>query len=179
MTRTSYAIALGSNRRHGLYGAPKQVVRAALEALDEIGTVARASRIRSVPALGPAGRNFANAAAILETNLAPDALLAALKALERRFGRRRGRRWGPRVLDLDIIMWSGGACRSRSVRVPHPDFRVRRFVLQPLAEIAPDWRDPESGLAVRHLLARLTAPRPEPRDRPARAHSSVGRATDF
>ena len=163
MTRTSYAVALGSNRRHGRYGAPRHVVRAALEALGEIGTVTRASRIRSVPALGPAGRDFANAAAILETGLGPDALLAALKAVERRFGRRRGRRWGPRVLDLDIVLWTGGAWRSGSVRVPHPEFRARRFVLQPLADIAPDWRDPESGLTVRHLLARLTAPRPEPR----------------
>jgi len=160
MTRTSYAVALGSNRSHGRHGRPEQVVRAAIGALDALGIVERVSRTMDYPALGPAGRDFANAAAILSTPLEPVALLAALKDLEGAFGRRPGRRWGPRLLDLDIILWSGGVSRPPGPRIPHPEFRNRLFVLQPLAEIAPDWRDPVTGLTVRHLLARLTAPRP-------------------
>ena len=93
--------------------------------------------------------------AILATDLAPDALLAALKRIEREFGRRGGRRWGPRVLDLDIILWSEGAWGGPGPIVPHPEYRKRGFVLAPLAEIAPDWRDPVGGASVRQLLHKL------------------------
>ena len=159
MAQTSYAIALGSNRR-SRHGAPAATLRAALAA---IGGVRAMSAIRSTPALGPAGRSFANAVAIVESDLAPDDLLAKLKGIERDFGRRPGRRWGARVLDLDIILWSGGAWDGPGPTVPHPAFRERRFVLQPLAEVAPGWRDPVGGATMRQLLARLTAPRPIPR----------------
>ena len=161
MTKTSYAIALGSNRR-SRHGSPAATLRAALAGLKPV----RASAIRATPALGPAGRSFANAVAIVESGLAPDELLDELKETERRFGRRGGRRWGPRVLDLDIILWSEGPWAGPGPIVPHPEFRVRRFVLQPLAEIAPGWRDPLTGATVRQLLARLTAPWPEHRSNP-------------
>ena len=155
MAKTSYAIALGSNRRHGRYGAPAQVLAAAIEAVGELGVVESVSRMRSTPALGPAGRSFANAALILGTDLEPDELLGALKAIERRFGRRGGKRWGPRVLDLDIILWSQGAWSGADLTVPHPEYRKRRFVIEPLAEIAPDWIDPIGGASVRQLQHRL------------------------
>jgi 2-amino-4-hydroxy-6-hydroxymethyldihydropteridine diphosphokinase len=150
MAVTSYAIALGSNRR-SRHGSPAATLRAAAEAIG----AGRLSTIRSTPAMGPAGRGFANAAAIVESELDPPAMLAMLKAVERAFGRRGGRRWGPRVLDLDIILWSGGAWAEGGLVVPHPEFRARRFVLEPLAELAAGWRDPVSGAAVRHLLAML------------------------
>jgi len=154
MARTSYAIALGSNRR-SRHGSPARTLRAAIAALD-----ARiVSTIRETPALGPAGRSFANAMVIVQSECAPDQMLAELKAIERRFGRRPGRRWGPRVLDLDIILWSGGAWGGPGPIVPHPEYRKRRFVLQPLAEIAPGWRDPLTGATARQLLARLNARR--------------------
>ena len=159
MATTSYAIALGSNRR-SRHGSPGATLRTALEAISGVQAV---SSIRNTPALGPAGRSFANAAAIVESTLDPDAMLSELKAIERAFGRRPGRRWGPRVLDLDLILWSGGAWNGAGPIVPHPAFRERAFVLQPLAEIAPAWRDPITGATVRQLLARLTAPRPTPR----------------
>jgi 2-amino-4-hydroxy-6-hydroxymethyldihydropteridine diphosphokinase len=152
--KTSYAIALGSNRRHGRHGSPAGVLRAAMAALHELGTIEAASAIVATPALGPAGRGFANAVALLASDLAPDDLLDALKAVERDFGRRGGRRWGPRVLDLDIILWSEGAWGG-SPTIPHASFRERLFVLAPLAEVAPEWRDPLSGLTVRQLLHRL------------------------
>jgi 2-amino-4-hydroxy-6-hydroxymethyldihydropteridine diphosphokinase len=150
-----YAIALGSNRRHGRHGAPRAVLRAALASLGILGKVEATSKIRVTPALGPAGRSFANAVAILSTTLAPDELLTELKRLERQFGRRGGRRWGPRVLDLDIILWSEGFWGGPGPTVPHPGMRERTFVLEPLVEIAPDWSDPLTGLSIRHLLARL------------------------
>lgn len=158
MARTSYAIALGSNRRSS-HGSPAQTLRAAIAGLG----VGRVSKIRATPALGPAGRGFANAVAIVESDLPPDEMLLALKAMERAFGRRPGRRWGPRVLDLDIVLWSGGAWDGPGPVVPHSEYGKRLFVLQPLAEIAPLWRDPLTGATMRQRLARLTAPRPAPR----------------
>ena len=157
MAKTSYAIALGSNRR-SLHGSPAATLRAALAELQ----VDAGSSVHLTPALGPAGRSFANAAAILTTDLDPPELLDALKAVERAFGRRGGRKWGPRVLDLDILLWSGGAWAGAGLIIPHPEMRRRPFVLEPLAEIAPGWRDPVTGASVRQLLARLTAPRPDP-----------------
>jgi 2-amino-4-hydroxy-6-hydroxymethyldihydropteridine diphosphokinase len=150
MAKTSYALALGSNRR-SRHGSPAATVRAALARLapDAIST------IHATPALGPAGRSFANAAAIVGSDLDPPDMLASLKQVERAFGRRAGRKWGPRVLDLDIVLWSGGAWADAGLVVPHPEMRARRFVLEPLAEIAPGWRDPLTGATVRQLLRRL------------------------
>jgi 2-amino-4-hydroxy-6-hydroxymethyldihydropteridine diphosphokinase len=154
MGTTSYAIALGSNRPHGRHGAPEAVLRMAVTALQALGTVERCSLIHRTAAMGPAGRSFANAAAILRTELDPPALLTALKRIERAFGRRPGRRWGPRVLDLDILLWTGGRFASRRLAIPHPGLPKRPFVLHPLAQIVPDWRVPGTGRAVRHLAFR-------------------------
>ena len=161
MSKTSYAIALGSNRRSRA-GSPAETVRAAAEALN----VECLSTIRPTPALGPAGRGFANAAAILASDEDPPDLLGRLKALERHFGRRGGRRWGPRVLDLDILLWSEGAFEGGGLVIPHPAFRDRPFVLEPLAEIAPGWRDPVTGASVRQLLFRLGRANPVDREPP-------------
>ena len=83
--------------------------------------------------------------------------MARLKAIERSFGRRPGRRWGARVIDLDIILWSGGVYAGAALTIPHPAFRARRFVLDPLATLVPRWRDPVTGLTVRQLAARVRA----------------------
>lgn len=89
-------------------------------------------------------------------------MLAKLKQIEREFGRgrRRGQRWQARVLDLDIILWSGGIVASPALQIPHPAFRQRRFVLDPASAIAGDWRDSVTNLSLRQLQARLTRPRP-------------------
>jgi len=152
-----YAIALGSNQRHQRYGPPHDVLNAALLELDRkpLRLVARAKAIHSTP-IGPSRRRYSNAAAIVETKLSPAKLLKRLKKIERAFGRRDGgQRWRDRVLDLDIILWSGGIWATSTLSVPHPAFRTRRFVLAPLVSICPAWRDPVSGLLVRHLYARL------------------------
>jgi len=150
-----YVIGLGSNRPHGRYGAPLAVLRAAL---DQVQPVA-ASRIIETAPIGPSHRQFANATALLESVLSPPELLHHLKAIERRFGRRRGRRWGARVLDLDILLWSGGCWTSRDLAIPHRHLHERRFALDPLLQIAPNWKIPGHG-TVRQCAARLTRPRP-------------------
>lgn len=161
MPRASYAIALGSNRPHHRHGRPGAVVAAAIAALEggEIH-VAALSPVIASPPIGPSRRTFANAAALISTSLSPPELLQRLKRTEREFGRRNGRRWGERTLDLDIILWSGGRWQSPDLQIPHGAFRERAFVLDPLARIAPRWRDPHSALAIRHLLARLKKPKP-------------------
>ena len=179
-----YLIALGSNRR-GRAGSPADQLR---KALTEINGVLRVSPIVASAPVGPSIRRFANAVALVESGLTPPAMLAHLKTIERRLGRRRGRRWGARPIDLDLIGWSSGTWQSPTLTIPHPRFRERAFVLGPLLAIAPDWHDPVTGRTVRQLLARLTAPRPMPScgcagaSRSAllvRVRSSVGRASDF
>ena len=149
-----YAIAIGSNRPHGRYGRPPQVVEAAIARLDEDFGLFDASPILLNPAHGGAGRDFANAVALVESELQPPEMLRRLKHIEREFGRRRGRRWAARVLDLDIIAWSGGKWRSRGLTVPHAAAAQRLFVLQPFASIAPGWRL-KGPLTARHLAHRL------------------------
>jgi 2-amino-4-hydroxy-6-hydroxymethyldihydropteridine diphosphokinase len=150
-----YAIAIGSNRLHGRHGRPPQVV----EKLDEEFGLFDAAPIILNPAHGGAGRDFANSVALVESALEPPDILKALKALEREFGRRRGRRWGSRVLDLDIIAWSGGTWRARGLTVPHKSATERSFVIGPLATIAPGWR--LSGhLTAHHFAHRLARRRP-------------------
>ena len=163
---STYLIALGSNRRHAAYGAPAGVVRAALEEMAVFGTVTARSRVIASPPLGAARRRFANAALVLESALTPPALLMAAKRTEREFGRRRGQRWGDRVLDVDIIFWSGGKWRSAGLVIPHPAYAARDFVLTPARVIAAGWRDPVNGLTLAHAHARLTRRRPLPRGAP-------------
>jgi 2-amino-4-hydroxy-6-hydroxymethyldihydropteridine diphosphokinase len=154
-----YAIAIGSNRPHGQFGRPAGVVEAAIARLDEEFGLFDASPIVLNAAHGGAGRDFANAVALIESDLDPLQMLSRLKVLENEFGRRPGRRWGPRVLDLDIALWSGGEFHSRRLTVPHPQLARRSFVLQPLTAIAPGWSVGTS--TVHHLAHRLArrAPR--------------------
>ena len=153
-----YAIAIGSNRPHGRFGRPAGVVEAAIARLDEEFGLVDASPIVLNAAHGGAGRDFANAVALVESPLDPPDMLSRLKALECEFGRRSGRRWGPRVLDLDIALWSGGDFRAPGLAIPHPRLASRGFVLHPLAAIAPGWRI--GGLTIRHLAHRLARGRP-------------------
>ena len=164
-----YAIGLGSNRRHVRFGDPRRVLLAALAALesDEIEPVDASPIVASAP-LGPSRRRYANAVALVASPLSPPEMLDRLKAIEAAFGRRRGRRWGARTLDLDILLWSEGAWSDAALTVPHAAMTVRDFVLGPLRMIAPAWRHPLSGQSVRQLAARLS--RAKPVDHGASAH---------
>jgi 2-amino-4-hydroxy-6-hydroxymethyldihydropteridine diphosphokinase len=154
-----YAIAIGSNRPHGAYGRPTGVVEAAIARLDEDFGLFDAAPILINSAHGGAGRDFANSVALVESALNPPEMLHRLKELEREFGRRSGKRWGPRVLDLDIVAWSGGKWRSRELNIPHSAAATRDFVVGPLATIAPEWRL-EGHITARHLAHRLAGRRP-------------------
>ncbi len=117
------------------------------------------SRIRATAPVGPGGRRFANAAVVVETSLPLGHILTLIKQVERDFGRRGGRRWGDRVLDLDIIGAGDAVVRQGRLTVPHPGVASRRFVLDPLVDIAPDWRHPLSHLTARQLRARAMRPK--------------------
>ena len=131
-----------------------------MEELAVLGTVSARSPVIASAPMGAAQRTFANAAARVESELDPHAMLAGLRHIENGFGRRRWRRWGDRVLDLDIVLWSEGALTAADLAIPHPRFRDRTFVLGPAAAIVPGWRDPATGRSIRQLNARLTRPRP-------------------
>ena len=149
-------LGLGAN-----LGKRRETIDAALARLADhpaICVCAVSALIETAPVGGPAGQpNYLNGAAALETNLDPAALLAELKRIERDLGRRDGPRWGPRPIDLDILLYGDLVLASPDLTIPHPRLRERRFVLAPLAQIAPDAIDPVTGLAVRALLARLDA----------------------
>lgn len=152
-----YAIGLGSNRRHGRHGAPAAVIRAAIAALEADGlAVLATSPLISSIAVGPSRRSFANAAILVSTPDLPRRVLTRLKGLEKAFGRRRGQRWGARVIDLDILLWNGGRWSDTRLSIPHPAMMQRRFVLDPLAQIAGDWRIAGHGCTVRQAAARLS-----------------------
>ena len=149
-----YAVAIGSNRRHVRHGRPTGVVAAAIAHLDASFELFDASPIMLSRAAHGAGRDFANAVALVTSDLSPLQMLASLKAIEREFGRRPGRRWGSRVLDLDLAAWSGARIASRRLTLPHPRLTDRDFVLVPLMTIAPDWRV-AGAITARHLAYRL------------------------
>ena len=117
--RHLYAIAVGSNRPHGRCGRPPQVVETAIARLERTSVCSTPPPFAQ-SANGGAGRDFANAVALVESELEPPQMLARLKAIEREFGRRPGKRWGPRVLDLDIALWSGGGSARPGLIIPHP-----------------------------------------------------------
>ena len=150
-----------------MHGRPETVVAAAVAAMAARGLrVAAQSRVHATAPLGPGGRRFANAAVAVCSALPLLDVLAIIKAIEREFGRRGGLRWGDRVLDLDIIGAGGAVVRGPGLQVPHPRMAERRFVLDPLMEIAPDWRHPVLNATVRQL--RMRAMRPKARVRVAK-----------
>ncbi|WP_297529355.1 2-amino-4-hydroxy-6-hydroxymethyldihydropteridine diphosphokinase [Thiohalobacter sp.] len=148
-------IGLGSN-----LGEPERQLRqavAALASLPESRLLAVSSLYRNPP-MGPADQpDYLNAVALLETGLEPEPLLDALQAIERAQGRLRdGTRWGPRTLDLDLLLYGARCIDSPRLQVPHPGLAVRAFVLAPLVEIAPELALPD-GRPVATLAAAVDA----------------------
>jgi 2-amino-4-hydroxy-6-hydroxymethyldihydropteridine diphosphokinase len=114
----------------------------------------RASRVFDSAPVGPPQPRFLNAVLELETSLTPAALHGHLLAAERAAGRRRSLRWGPRTLDLDLLLHGDRVVRTPTLLVPHPALASRRFVLAPLAELCPERVVPLAGMAVAELLER-------------------------
>jgi 2-amino-4-hydroxy-6-hydroxymethyldihydropteridine diphosphokinase len=164
LSNNLYLIALGSNQRHPLFGKPEHVLDEAISALEmpDIDVFAHTAVISSAP-IGPSQRRYANAVAMLSSPLTPPALLQRLHNIEAHFGReRRGQRWRARILDLDIILWSGGIWISDNpaLAIPHAAMRERDFVLGPATGIAADWRDPLTNRTLRQLFHRLHRAKP-------------------
>ena len=114
--------------------------------------VVAASRVWDTAPVGPPQPRYLNAVLALETGGTPQELLFALKDIERGALRRRDQRWGPRTLDLDLLLFGDAMVRTPSLTVPHPRLKERRFVLAPLAELAPDVLVPGAGKTVSALL---------------------------
>jgi len=150
---TRVAIALGSN-----LGDREGYLRAAMAALEPSIQHLRVSSFHETAPVGVGLQpTFLNAVAVGDTSLTARALLDTLLAIELELGRERPFSGAPRTLDLDLILYDEAILDERDLTVPHPRFRERRFVLEPLAEIAPDWRDPVTGRTVEELLRVLSA----------------------
>lgn len=160
MALLSY-IGLGAN-----LDEPVTQLRTALRELAQLP----ASRLVAVsplyrnPPMGPQDQpDYVNAVAALETELAPEALLDALQDIENRQGRVRLQRWGARTLDLDILLYGSAQIQTPRLTVPHPGVKERAFVVQPLADIAPDLHFPD-GTSLSSCLAKLDRDRLVPVD---------------
>ena len=147
-------VALGGNLK-GSYGSVENLLEAALEAFAAEGlkVIARSSWWRSAAWPDPVEPEYRNGIALVETALDPDAVLTALQRIERRFGRERGKRNAPRTLDLDLIAFGRLVRADADPIVPHPRAAERRFVMGPLAEIAPGWLHPVTGETAQALAA--------------------------
>jgi len=151
------AVALGSNLDSSA-GDRAANLRLAIEHLKALGRVTAVSSFYDTAPVGYLDQpRFLNAAALIETALSPLELLAGLLDIERRMGRDRSVTVakGPRIIDLDLILFGSAVIGSESLTLPHPAMRERRFVLEPLAEIAPEMVDPVTGHTISQLVAAL------------------------
>jgi 2-amino-4-hydroxy-6-hydroxymethyldihydropteridine diphosphokinase len=145
-------VGLGGNTGDPLAALPAAF--AALRQLPDTGVLAT-SKLYRTPAWGLAAQpDFINAAALLETKLAAASLMQHLLDIEHRFGRERRERWGPRILDLDLLLYGDEVINAPGLKVPHPHVHERAFALIPMLEIDPDVRIPGHGSA-RDALAAL------------------------
>jgi 2-amino-4-hydroxy-6-hydroxymethyldihydropteridine diphosphokinase len=143
------AIALGSNM-----GDPQATLAASLETLAQTPgiTLQATSSWYQTKAIGPPQPDYLNGCAILQVEILPQALLTTLLAIEQKFGRVRGEHWGPRTLDLDLLLYDDLILNEPNLQIPHPRMYERAFVLVPLSEIAPNWQEPISGRTIQNLL---------------------------
>lgn len=150
-------MALGSNMP-GDHPTSEALLEAALASFPQAGlpVLARSGWWRSAAWPDPKGNEYRNGVAIVEVNDPPTAVLEALFAIERRFGRERGEPNAPRTLDLDLIAYGRIVSDTPDLILPHPRAADRLFVMGPLAEIAPAWRHPVGGRTAADLMASAT-----------------------
>ncbi len=148
MGEVACAIALGGNL--GDVATTFDHALAALDRTPGIRVTARSRWYRNPP-MGPPQPDFLNGCALLAVSLEPVDLLDRLQELEQAAGRIRTVHWGPRTLDLDLLLYGDRAIDTPRLQVPHPGLRDRAFFLVPLVEIAPDWIDPPTGQTIRQI----------------------------
>lgn len=158
-TSTNVAIALGSN-----LGDREANLAFGLSALPGFITNLRQSRWHDTDAVGVPGiqPRYLNGIVVGQTELSARELLERLLAIEEAAGRTRPEPLAPRTLDLDLILYGDKRIEELGLLVPHPRFRERLFVLEPLAEVAPDWVDPVTGVTVSALLQQAQRVQPNP-----------------
>lgn len=155
---TRVLLALGSNlgeRKATLDAAVIQVAN-----LPDTRVLATSAWIESAHVGGPPQPNYLNGASLVETSLEPLALLDRLQQVEYSAGRVRSEHWGPRTLDLDLLLYDDAVVESERLRLPHPRLPFRRFVLEPAAEVAPDWVHPLFGATMAELLQHIATTKP-------------------
>jgi 2-amino-4-hydroxy-6-hydroxymethyldihydropteridine diphosphokinase len=154
-------IGLGANI-DSAFGGPRETLNAALAALAREGvvTLAQSHWYRTAPVPLSSQPWFINAVASVTVHVDAHALLAVLQKIETRFGRVRGEPNAPRAVDLDLLDYCGERVTSPYLILPHPRMHLRRFVLEPLAEVAPQWRHPISSRTARQLLTELGEDQP-------------------
>ena len=156
MAASEAYIALGANLGDRERNIRDAVAR--LKATPGIEEVTVSSLLENPAVGGPTGSPaFLNSAAVVRTTLSPQDLLRRMLEIERDMGRSRRQRWEPRPIDLDLILYGDRVIDTPELKVPHPRMHERLFVLQPLAEIAPDAVHPAARVTVAELLQRLTA----------------------
>jgi 2-amino-4-hydroxy-6-hydroxymethyldihydropteridine diphosphokinase len=155
-------IGIGSNLASPHFASPLATVAAVLAVLPAFGIgVARCSRWYLAEPVPPSAQPwYVNGVAMIETRRAPRGLLSTLLGIEAHFGRRRGLPNAARTLDLDLLDYDGRRFATPRLTLPHPRLHERRFVLVPLAEIAPTWRHPLLRQSAANLLNRLPAGQP-------------------
>jgi 2-amino-4-hydroxy-6-hydroxymethyldihydropteridine diphosphokinase len=145
-------VGLGSNE--GDREAHLVAALTALSRIDAVAVLSCSSLFDSAP-VGPPQPRYLNAVVALECGLSPQRLLCILQQIEKDLGRQREVRWGPRTIDLDILLWEGQVVADPNLQVPHLELHKRRFALEPLAELAPEQKHPVMGVTVKELLGKL------------------------